>query len=47
MTSSPTQAPESTRDRLHHAASTLFYSHGITATGVDTTVRRAAPLDMS
>ncbi|WP_311946373.1 TetR/AcrR family transcriptional regulator [Halomonas piscis] len=41
MTTAPTQAPKRAYDRLLDAASTLFYRDGITATGVDTIVKRA------
>ncbi|WP_350359716.1 helix-turn-helix domain-containing protein (plasmid) [Vreelandella sp. SM1641] len=41
MTASPNQASKSAHDRLLDAASTLFYSDGITATGIDTIVKRA------
>lgn len=40
-TSPPTQPSESARVRLLDAASTLFYSRGITTTGIDTIVKRA------
>ncbi|MGP9666379.1 TetR/AcrR family transcriptional regulator [Halomonas sp. AOP22-C1-8] len=41
MKTSPIQPPRSAHDRLLDAASTLFYSDGITATGIDTIVKRA------
>lgn len=41
MTTSPNQTPKSAHDRLLDAASTLFYSDGITATGIDTIVKQA------
>lgn len=41
MTSSTHQAPRRAHDRLLEAASTLFYRDGITATGIDTIVKRA------
>lgn len=41
MTISPIQTTKSAHDRLLDAASTLFYSDGITATGIDTIVKRA------
>lgn len=41
MTTLPIQSPKSAHDRLLDAASTLFYSDGITATGIDTIVKRA------
>lgn len=41
MTASTTQAPKNAHDRLLGAASALFYSDGITATGIDTIVKRA------
>lgn len=41
MTTSPNQALKSAHDRLLDAASTLFYSDGITATGIDIIVKRA------
>lgn len=47
MTSPPTQAPKSPHDRLLHAASMLFYSHGNMPMGIATIVKRAAPLDAS
>lgn len=41
MPTSPTQAPKSAHDRLLDAASALFYSDGIMATGIDSIVKRA------
>lgn len=41
MTSLLTQPPNSAKDRLIEAASKLFYSNGITATGIDSIVSRA------
>lgn len=41
MTAPTTQTPKSAHDRLLCAASALFYSDGITATGIDTIVKRA------
>lgn len=41
MTILPTQSSKSAHTRLLDAASTLFYNAGITATGIDTIVKRA------
>lgn len=41
MTTSSTRARPSAHDRLLDAASRLFYSHGITATGINSIVKQA------
>jgi len=41
MTKPSNQEPKSAHDRLLDAAATLFYNDGITATGIDTIVKRA------
>lgn len=41
MTKPSNQEPQSAHDRLLDAAATLFYNDGITATGIDTIVKRA------
>ncbi len=41
MTTLPTQRANNAHDRLLEAAAVLFYSHGITATGIDAITTRA------